>query len=432
VTGRPVVPERTWRPWLASAELRPFPDERHDRAVVVAAHPDDETLGASGVLQRLHEQGTIVELVVATDGEAAFPALSAAERADLGRCRRRELHESLRAQGLGDTRVRWLGLPDSALAEHQDDLVALLAEPLADADVCLAPWPHDPHPDHRAAGRAAGRAAPVTAHRWSYPVWLWHWMRPDDPLIPRERAFVHRLTESQRRRKAAGIAAFASQIKPGPYGAEPILDTGMLEHFDRDTEVLFRQPPNRTAPIERFTDLYAGATDPWGTATKWYERRKRAVALAALPCERYGFAVEPACGTGVLTRMLADRCDQVLAFDPVTEAVRQARAATSGLPRVEIRQAELPAGLPAGPIDLVVFSEILYYLDDRDLRDTVERTVAALRPGGHVLAVHWRPWAAEAPRDGIAAHRALLARPEFEVVVDHCDEDFVLHVAARR
>jgi hypothetical protein len=88
--------------------------------------------------------------------------------------------------------------------------------------------------------------------------------------------------------------------------------------------------------------------------------------------------------------------------------------------------------LPKGPADLVVFSEILYYLDEDDLHDTVDRTAAAVRPGGHVLAVHWRPWAAEAPRDGVAAHRALLARPEFEVVVDHLDAEFVLHAVVRR
>jgi LmbE family N-acetylglucosaminyl deacetylase len=393
----------TERSWLASAEPRPFPDEHHGRAVVVAAHPQDATLGASGVLQRLHEHGTSMELVVATDGA--------------GHCDRRAVRASLRAQGLRDVPVRWLGLPAATLAGQRDDLVALLAEPLADADVCLAPWPDDPHPDHRVVGEATGLAAPVTTHRWSYPIWTGYRAHPDDPVVPRDRAFVHRLTESQWRRKTAGIAAFAGRFEAGP-----ILDS----------EILFRQPPTRTAPIERFTDLYAATTDPWGTATKWYERRKRAVALAALPCARYGFAVEPACGTGMLARMLADRCDQVLAFDPVIEAVRQARAATSGLPQVEVRQGELPAGLPAGPVDLVVFSEILYYLDDRDLRDTVDRAVAALRPGGQVLAVHWRPWAAEAPRDGIAAHRVLLARPEFEVVVDHRDADFVLHVAVRR
>jgi LmbE family N-acetylglucosaminyl deacetylase len=403
VTGRQVTPERAWRPWLASPELRPFPDAHPDRVVVVAAHSDDQTLAASGLLQRLHDDGTSVELVIATDG------------AD--RCDRAAVGESLRAQGLSDIRVRWLGLPVATLAEHHDELVALLAELLAGAEMCLAPWPDDPHPDHRVVGAAVGCAAPVTTHRWSYPVWMWHRMRPADPGVPQDRAYVYRLTEPQRRRKAAGIAAFADRS-----WADPILDT----------EILFRQPPIRTAPIERFRELYAAATDPWATATKWYERRKRAIALAALPCERYGFAVEPACGTGELTRALADRCDRVLAFDPVPAAVRQTRAATAGRPHVEIRQAELPAGLPEGPVDLVVFSEILYYLDDHDLRGTVDRAVAALRPGGHVLAVHWRPWAAEAPRDGVAAHRGLLARPEFDLVVDHGEEEFVLHVLVRR
>ena len=67
MTGRQVTPERAWRPWLASPELRPFPDAHPDRVVVVAAHPDDQTLAASGLLQRLHDNGTSVELVIATD-----------------------------------------------------------------------------------------------------------------------------------------------------------------------------------------------------------------------------------------------------------------------------------------------------------------------------------------------------------------------------
>ncbi|HEX4723571.1 MAG TPA: PIG-L family deacetylase, partial [Pseudonocardiaceae bacterium] len=104
MTARPITPECAWRPWLASAELRPFPDEHHGRAVVVAAHPQDATLGASGVLQRLREHGTSVELVIATDGA--------------GRCDRRAVDESLLAQGLRDVLVRWLGLSDATLAGH--------------------------------------------------------------------------------------------------------------------------------------------------------------------------------------------------------------------------------------------------------------------------------------------------------------------------
>jgi LmbE family N-acetylglucosaminyl deacetylase len=430
MTDHASTPEAAWRRWLD--QPRPFPDEHHAHVVVVAAHPDDETLGASGLIQWLHERGSTVDLVVATDGEAAFPGLQEAQRAELGRCRREELHGSLRVQGLGDVAVHWLGLPDSGLAEHSAELARLLEPLLAGANLCLVPWPGDPHPDHSTAGEVALRVAPVTTHRWSYPIWMWHWLRPDDDAIPAANAFTHRLTDEQRERKAAGIAAFSSQLKPGPDGSDPILEADMLEHFERGTEVVFRQPPHDTAPVDRFADIYDGGADPWGVTTSWYERRKRAVALSSLPRERYGLAVEPACGGGAFTAELAARCDRVVAFDPVPAALRQAEQVTVGMPNVVVRHGILPDDLPSEPTDLVVFSEILYYLGDADLKDTVDSAVAALRPGGHLLAVHWLPWAAEAPRDGMAAHRVLLAHPGLSRVVEHMDQDFVLHVLARR
>lgn len=426
------TPEAAWDDWLRSPAIRPWPTEPAARVVAVAAHPDDETLGVGGLLRHLHETGAAVELVVATDGEAAFPEWGEDERADLARRRRAELRDALREQGLGDTPVHWLGLPDSGLDARRAELRDRLAPLLAGADVCLAPWPGDPHPDHRAVGEEALAAAPLTAHRWSYPIWAWHWLRPEDDPLPRDRAFAYRLDADQRRGKAAALAAFASQLKPGPCGEEPILSAEMLEHFGRDVEIVFRQPPERTAPAGRFAQLYAGAADPWDATGRWYERRKRALALASLPDERYGTAVEPACGVGVFTRDLADRCDRVLAFDPVPDAVGRAAALLADRPHVAVARGTLPGDLPAGPVDLLVFGEILYYLGDADLAATVDGAVAALRPGGHLLAVHWRPWAAEAPRDGAAAHRVLLDHPGLEPLVEHVDEAFLLHVLRRR
>ncbi len=65
------------------------------RVVVVSAHPDDETLAIGGLLQSLHRGGAHLEMVVATDGEAAFPALGPERRALLGQCRRAEMAEAL-------------------------------------------------------------------------------------------------------------------------------------------------------------------------------------------------------------------------------------------------------------------------------------------------------------------------------------------------
>ncbi|MDT7724530.1 MAG: hypothetical protein QOI21_1106 [Actinomycetota bacterium] len=430
MTGRPIVDEADWAPALQRHGIRPFPAGRYRKAVVVAAHPDDETLGASGLLQRLHDQGTAVTLVIATDGEGAFPDSPPEQQRELGWTRRRELEDSLRSQGADKVHVDWLGFPDSGLAGHLDELVIRLRPTLSDADLCLLPWPGDPHPDHQAAGKAALLAAPITTHRWSYPIWLWHWIRPDDGEIPWARAFRHELSGMHQRRKAAGIAAFVSQLKPGPAGEDPILSPAMLTHFQRDSEILFREPPLHSAPHSRFEELYHGAGDPWAVSASWYERRKREVALASLPRERYASAVEPACGIGVFTRALAARCDELLAFDPVASAVERAREA--GPSGVDIRLGSLPGDLPAGPVDLIVFSEILYYLGDGDLSATIEGAVSALRPGGDLLAVHWLPWAPEAPRDAVDAHRRLLGHPALERIVEHVDGEFLLHVLRRR
>lgn len=428
--NRPVTDEQAWLPWLA--ELPGFPDQPVERVVVLAAHPDDETLGVSGLLQRLHAGGARIDLVVATDGEAAFPDLSAHDRTELRRRRRRELQDSLAIQELSDVRVHWLGLPDSDLATHRTELAEQLVELVADAELCLAPWPGDPHPDHRTVGEVALRVAPITTHRWTYPIWAWHWLRPQDEQLPRCTAFAHRLDATQRERKAAGIAAFTSQLKPGPYGQEPILDAATLTHFERDVEVVFRHPLRHGAPLSRFEALYDNAEDPWQVTTSWYERRKQDMVLASLPRQRYDTIVEPACGIGVLTTALAARCDRLIAFDPIPTAIGRCQARTRDLDNVTVELGVLPTSLPTGPVDLVVFSEILYYLSDTDLKTTIDQAVGALRPGGQILAVHWLPWAPEAPRDGRAAHRKLLAHPCLDRRVEHIDEQFLLHVLSRR
>ena len=196
--------------------------------------------------------------------------------------------------------------------------------------------------------------------------------------------------------------------------------------------MLFRQPPSAGTPIERFIEHSDRDDDPLGRADHWYERRKRATVLACLPRERYDLAIEPACGLGLLTRALATRCDRVVAFDPAPNAVRRARAVTRELPTVSVQTGTLPRDLPPGPADLIVFSEILHHLGGADLDHTLDRAIAALRPDGHLLAVHWLPWLPQAPRDGERAHQALLARPELRTLVEHRDERFVLHVLARR
>ena len=403
----------------AAAGLRPHPG----RVLVVAAHPDDETLGAGGFLHATRAAGAQIELVVATDGEAAFGAPDP----ELGRARRAELRAALDDIGLGDVVVHCLGLPDSGLAHRIDDLRDALTPLLADADLCLAPWVGDPHPDHAAAARAALAAAPARAHRWAYPIWTLPWCRPDDDGVPWPHAGVFTLDPDTRAAKRRAIARFASQLAPTPAGAAPILPADVVAHFHGDRELFFRTPPTGSAPVSRFADLYAADADPWQTRTSWYERRKRDVVLACLPRERYAHAAEPGCGLGTLTAALAARCDRVTASDPVPAAVEAARRAVG--PGADVLAAALPDvdALPAAA-DLVVLSEVLYYLAPDDVAQVADR----IPSGADVVLVHWCGWPAEAPRDAAATHRQLTADPRFATLVEHVDEEFLLHVLRRR
>lgn len=430
MTVRSVTPPADWVAAVKRHRPPVFDATAHARVVVVAAHPDDETLGAGGVLRAWHAAGAEVSLVVATDGEAAYPGLGPADRAELARARRVELGAALRAQGLDAIAVTWLGLPDSGLAAHADALRDALRPLLVGADAYLAPWPGDPHPDHRAAGLAAGAAAPPTTHGWSYPIWMWAWLTADDVTVPWARACTVGLDAAARTARRAGVECYVSQTGPGPDGSSPVLAAGLLDHVDRDVDLVFREPRTGSAPVGRFADLYSSG-DPWSTGS-WYERRKRAVVAAVLPRERYRSGFEPGCGAGELTAVLAGRCDELRSSDPVPAAVARARAAVADRPGVQVDQAALPDGVPAGPLDLVVFSEVLYYLDDATVASTLDRALAASAPGADVLTVHWRGWPAEAPRDAEATHRLLRARPELDLLVDHTDEHFVLQVLRRR
>jgi SAM-dependent methyltransferase len=143
------------------------------------------------------------------------------------------------------------------------------------------------------------------------------------------------------------------------------------------------------SPPEYFDKIYAANADPWGYATSPYERDKYAATMAALPRCRFRRAFEPGCSIGVLTRMLARRCGRLLAADISEASLDRARARCHDTRNVSFRRQEIPARWPQGHFDLIVLSEVLYYLSRCGVRDTVRRTMCSLRIGGVVILVHW-------------------------------------------
>jgi len=180
-----------------------------------------------------------------------------------------------------------------------------------------------------------------------------------------------------------------------------------------------------------FDGMYARSADPWGFTSRWYERRKYAISLAMLPRERYHRGFEPGCSIGVLTRQLAGRCDRLLACDVAAAAVTTATRRLRDYRHVRVQQRVLPAQWPAGRFDLVVFSELLYYFGDRDLRAVLDRAAGSLEDGGTLLAVHWRHAVADYPRNGDSAHAVLAAQPGLARLAEHTEADFRAEVYQR-
>jgi SAM-dependent methyltransferase len=180
-----------------------------------------------------------------------------------------------------------------------------------------------------------------------------------------------------------------------------------------------------------FDEMYEASPDPWGFSSRWYEARKYAITVAMLPAARYDQAFEPGCSIGVLTAMLAPRCGTLLSCDVSPAAVRTAAGRTAALPHVRVERRRLPGDWPGGRFDLVVLSELLYYFGRDDLHIVLGRATAALRPGGTLLAAHWRRPVADHPRTGDDVHAEIAARPELTLVADHREPDFIAQAFVR-
>lgn len=159
-----------------------------------------------------------------------------------------------------------------------------------------------------------------------------------------------------------------------------------------------------------FERKYEESPDPWGYCSSAYERSKYLDTLAALPPGRFARALEVGCSIGVFSQMLAPRCDQLVALDFAPRAIELARERLGEQPNVELLQASFPEQAPAGQWELIVCSEVLYYLGRELLAEAIAWLGAQLRGGAVVLAVSWRGSGASEPLHGDQAHDMLAAQ----------------------
>lgn len=409
--------------------------------VVVAPHPDDEIVGAGALIGAAVRAGIPVTVVAVTDGEGSHPP-SAIAPAVLARVRTRESEAALAElaqlapSGRVDTAIRRirLGLPDGAVSETEDDAVDGIAEVLESAPPgtwLAAPLRVDGHPDHDASGRAAHRAAArfPSVRTIEFPVWLWQHSAPGDTSeVDWDAARAIDVDDELWAARETAMDRFRSQltldhgVPADRSGTDPetavVLPPRVRERMLRRRQVVFPHPAGA------FAALYRSGEDPWSLSDRWYEERKYALTLAILPRRRFRRGFEPGCSIGVLTAQLATRCDALIAADIIPQAIATARARVDH-PAVEFRVGGIE-DWPEGRFDLIVLSELAYYLSDEQFAAALARAVDALDPDGVLVAAHWRHPIPGGYRDAEAIHAALAAVPGWVRHASYRDEDVLL------
>ena len=250
----------TW--FLAS---RIAQDVTHDlalgRLLVLAPHPDDETLACGAVIARALANAADVTVVVATDGRYSQDDIDPSRMSEI---RRSEFHAATKLLGLPPSQIEWWGFEDSKLSSLHGEMVSRIQRMISlhEPTTVIAPWARDTHPDHAALGqatRAATAASQIT--RMEYVVWAWtqprrlvkstwlNWLQASktfkSPGLLRFHRPVFVRAESFLIAKSQALACYRSQLGPSAVsiGLPPgvgALDSRFLKRFLRPRELFLR------------------------------------------------------------------------------------------------------------------------------------------------------------------------------------------------
>ena len=161
---------------------------------------------------------------------------------------------------------------------------------------------------------------------------------------------------------------------------------------------------NKTLTPEYFEKVYEASDDPWNFQTSEYEAGKYKATLSALPREKYENAFEIGCSIGILTKMLADKCKNLFSVDVSEKALEQAEKRCRNLENVRFQKMQIPEDFPVANFDLILVSEVGYYLSKADWKKAMTKIYEHLIEKGQVALVHWTPFVHDYPQSGDEIH----------------------------
>ena len=185
--------------------------------------------------------------------------------------------------------------------------------------------------------------------------------------------------------------------------------------------------------LDYFKDIYDRSEDPWNFETSAYEAAKYAATIAALPNKQEERVLEVGCSIGVLTRLLAQRCTHLLAIDVSQKALDIATRRCEHVRNVTFKKASFPKELPADQFNLIMVSEVAYYLSAADWKAAIGALYERLVSGGHIVLVHWLPEVPDYPQTGDEVHDRFeqLMRDKMKSVFSNRTENYRIDVWAR-
>ena len=349
------------------------------RILALAAHPDDESFGAGGVLAWNAGKAEAIRVWIATDGTAQ-EGVAPEKAREYGAMRRKEAIQALAALGLGEP--RFAGLPDRRLADGRGVLAAAIRDELADfrPDLVLCPSPAEIHPDHRALARAlyeevaASRAGDPDHERFRFLRIAFYEL--SHPILPNTLVDIAAVAD----RKDEALAAYVSQAAVRDYaGAMKGLNAyRRLTLAGRGPVEAFRVLTYAEASTMSFEELRRaigptlvsdGAHGPAPVSVVVRTRNRPALLREALESLRAQTArpkqVVVVNDGGASPKEVTDAFRD--AFDVLLEEPRQRRG----------RSAAANRGVAVADQELVAFLDD----DDRCFPDHIERLAAAQRQG---------------------------------------------------